>query len=140
MFDLPLHLPQRAVYIRKTVEDRAGTHEVLSVDRRRPEQCRRFLHVADNASLSSEYDVVRHMDMSGQTNLSAKHTMLSYFYGTGDADLRRHHGILAYLHVMSDLYEIVQLNASANDRRIHHRTVNCRIGSDLYIILDNNVA
>ena len=62
-------------------------------------------------SLSSEYDVVRHMDMSGQTNLSAKHTMLSYFYGTGDADLRRHHGILAYLHVMSDLYEIVQLNA-----------------------------
>jgi hypothetical protein len=54
----------------------------------------------------------------------------------GDSGLRRNNRVLPHDHVVSDLYQIVDLGPSADYRATERCPVHRRVGPDLHVILD----
>ena len=66
--------------------------------------------------------------------------MLAYLGRAGNAYLCCHYGVRTYLYVVCYLYKVVEFNTSTYDGSTHRSTVDSSIGTQLYIVFENNDA
>ena len=73
-------------------------------------------------------------------DLSGEEAVAPHPRGAGDAGLGRGYGVFADLDVVSDLNQVVELDAPADHRRIGLGAVDAGVGPDLYVVFDHHVA
>ena len=66
-----------------------------------------FGNVFHNSALRTDSDIVLNFQMSGNSRLSCESAPVAYFGRTGNADLGNDKTFFTDLHIMPDLYEVI---------------------------------
>ena len=80
------------------------------------------------------------MDVTGKTSLTAYHTPSAYLGATSESCLCRHNGVFTHFAVVSYLNEVVEFDTLVNNGTTHSRAVNTGVGTNLYVVLDDDVS
>src|SRR5207302_5133952 len=112
--------------------------------------------VARHRGISSHHRLGR--DVAAHPGAGGNHRIRADCHMVGDADAAPEHDTIADMHasryayhpayqttltngdVVSDLHEIVDFGVAPDARRGERRTIDCRIGADLDIVLDDHGA
>src|SRR6202171_4983322 len=78
--------------------------------------------------------------MVGEANLPAHHDVIPHGAAAGYTGLRDEHAVPSDGGVVSDLHQIVDLGALADDGISGRAAVDGRIGADLHVVLDDDAA
>src|SRR6202035_1870783 len=97
-------------------------------------------HVADHAGAGADHGAIADGDVVGNAGLSGHHHIIPDFDTARYADLRDNDAVSPDLAVVSDLHQIVDLGALADDGVAAGAAVDGRIGADLHIVLNDDAA
>ena len=95
-------------------------------------------HVADDSRLRNEDSFVTNLKVVDQSRLSAHEDPFSNDRATRYAALGGHDRVLTYFNVVRDMDEIVELDATTDDRPTECASIDGGVGTDLNIILDDD--
>ena len=90
--------------------------------------------IAADTRLGLNLDIVSYGKVSCDPHLSAYATMFTYFARTSNSRLGGNHCVSANLHIVSDLYKVVNLDSLADNGGAHGGTVNSSIGTKFHIV------
>src|SRR5690554_1073645 len=77
--------------------------------------------------------------MTSNTYLTAQNTVIPYLCGACYTYLSSHSRVFSYLTVMCNLDKVIKLYTAMDYSRTHYRSVNSCVGTNLHIILYQNI-
>jgi hypothetical protein len=114
--------------------------ELLDRQRRRAADFLTRWNIAHDAALSRNTCPGAKRQMTGNTGLARQDDMIAKPGATGNSCLRDHNAISAKLHVVSDLNQIIDHGAAANDRIRTSTAIDRGVRSDLHVVFDDHSA
>src|SRR5881628_3128578 len=134
---------QRAHALQQLREPRLRREDPLGLENRprgRTEVAPARVEIGRHARLRADQCAVADAHVVCDPDLPGQHHAASDARAAGDADLGDEDRVLADLHVVSELHEIVELGAAADDRVAEGRAVDRTVGADLHVVLDDDAA
>ena len=140
IFDLFLEFGDAARQLGEVLEDGRRTVVLHAREGGVPEAHLVVGDVLVDAALRADLHAVADRNVVGDADLPGEEAVAAHARGSGNSGLRRGDGVLADLHVVSDLDQVVELHAAADDGRVGLRAVDAGVGADLHVVLDDDVA
>ena len=84
--------------------------------------------------------MVGHGDVSGDAHLTGERAPFAHLRGAGDAHLCAQHGVALDFHVVSHLYQVVNLHTLVDDGGAHRSTIHAGVGAKLHVVLQHGDA
>ena len=105
-----------------------------------PPILRARLDIGHHARLRRDLRAHADPQMAGYSDLSAGHHEVGQFRRPGNPDLADDHAMAADHHIMGDLHEIIDLGSLTDDGVAIGAAIDCGVGPDLDIVLDDDPA
>lgn len=99
----------------------------------------RFFNVSGDTALCLYLRAVRNFYMTGEPNLPANTAVLTNFGAAGDTALCCNNGMGTDFHIVSNLYQIIELDALPDDGAAHCGPVDGRISANFDFIFNNDI-
>ena len=99
-----------------------------------------IIHIIRNPPSRGQGDVVTNLNMPGNSGLATKDTMFANDSASSYTDLGDQKSILTNLHIVCNLYKVINFYTTRDPGDAQSTAINATAGSNLNIILNNNVS
>ena len=97
-------------------------------------------NIGDDSGACAQHGLGADGQMVGEADLPAHHDVIPHIAASGYAGLRDQHAVPSDGGVVSDLHQIVDLGALADDRISGGAAIDGRVGADFHVVLDDDAA